>query len=61
MKWTREELKQMSQRTRKLMTIHKALNPKDDVDKLYVSRRGGERKLAITEDNVDASIQQHED
>ena len=27
LKWTREELKQMDQRTRKLMTMHKALHP----------------------------------
>ena len=32
LKWTREELKQMKQRTRKLMTMHKALHPRDDVD-----------------------------
>ena len=41
MKWTREELKQMDQRTRKLMTMHKALHPRDDVDRLYVSRNEG--------------------
>ena len=40
-KWTGEELKQMDQRTRKLMTMHKALHPRDDVDRLYVSRRKG--------------------
>ena len=28
LKWTREELKQMDQRTRKLMTMHKALHPR---------------------------------
>ena len=38
LKWTGEELKQMDQRTRKLMTLHKALHPRDDVDTLYVSR-----------------------
>ena len=27
LKWTRDELKQMDQRTRKLMTMHKALHP----------------------------------
>ena len=37
--WTREELKQMNQRTRKPMTMHKALHPRDDVDRLDVSRR----------------------
>ena len=38
-KWTRDELKQMDQRTRKLMTMHKALHPGDDVNWLYVSRK----------------------
>ena len=31
LKWTKE-LKQMDKRTRKLMTMHKALHPKDVVD-----------------------------
>ena len=34
LKRTREEIKQMDQRTRKLMTMHKALKPRDDVDRL---------------------------
>ena len=46
----------MDQRT-KHMTIHKALHPRDDVDRLYVSRKGGGRRLACIEDSVDASIQ----
>ena len=33
-KWTRDELKQMDQRTRKLMTMHKVLHPRDNVDRL---------------------------
>ena len=45
LKWTREELKQMDQRTRKLMTMHKALHPRDDVDRIYVSRKEGEEDL----------------
>ena len=56
-KWTRDELKQMDQRTRKVMTMHKALHPRDDVDRLYVSRKEGGRGLASIEDCVDASIQ----
>ena len=36
LKWTREELKQMDQRTRKLMTMHKALHPRGTVDRLYL-------------------------
>ena len=61
LKWTRDELKQMDQRTRKLMTMHKALHPRDDVDRLYVSRKEGGRGLSSIEDSVDASIQRLED
>ena len=51
----------MNQRTRKLMTMHKALHSRDDVDRLYVSRKEGGRGLASVEDSVDASIQRRED
>ena len=61
LKWTREELKQMDQRTRELMTMQKALHPRDDVDRLYVSRKEGGRGHASIEDIVDASIQRLED
>ena len=61
LKWTREGLKQMDQRTRKLMTMHKTLHPRDDVDRLYVSRKEGRSGLARIEDTVDASIQRLED
>ena len=50
-----------NQRTRKLMTMHKALHPRDDVDRLYVSRKQGGSGLASFEDTVDASIQQLEE
>ena len=55
LKWTQDELKQMDQRTRKLMTMHKALPPRDDVDRIYVSRKEGGRGLASIDDSVDAS------
>ena len=61
LKWTWEELKQMDQRTRKLMTTHKALHSRDDVNRLYVSRREGGRGLACIEESVAASIQQLKD
>ena len=48
----------MDQRTRKLM--HKALHPGDDVDRLYVSRREGGRRLTRIEDSVDVSIKRLE-
>ena len=51
----------MDQRTRKLMTMHKALHPRDVVDRLHVSRKEGGRGLASIEDSVDPSIQRFED
>ena len=50
----------MDQRTRKLMTIPKALYPRDDVNRQYVSRKKVGRGLASVEDNFDASIKRHE-
>ena len=50
----------MVKKTRKLMTMYKALHPKDDVDILNVSRKEGGRGLTSTEDSVDASIQRLE-
>ena len=41
------------------MTIHKALHPRDDVDTLYVSRKGG-KELASIADSIDASIRRLE-
>ena len=61
LKWTRDEIKQMDQRTRKLITMNKELHPRDDVDRLYVSRKEGGRGLASIEDSVDALIQRLED
>ena len=52
LKWTREEVKQMDQRTKQLMTMHKALHPRDDIESLYVSRREGGKGLASIEDSV---------
>ena len=51
----------MDQRTRKLMTMHKALHARDGVDRLYVSRKEGGRGLASIEDSIDALMQQLED
>ena len=51
----------MDQRTRKVMTMHKALHPRGNVDRLCVSRNAGGRGLASIEDSVGASIQRIED
>ena len=61
LKWTREELKQMDQRTRKPMTMHEALHPTDDVDTLYVLRKKIGSGFASIEDSVDTTIQRLED
>ena len=61
LKSIRDERKQMDQRTRKLMTMHKALYPRDNVDRLHLSRKEGERGLASIEDSIDTSIKRLED
>ena len=60
LKWSRDELRQMDQRTRKLMTMHKALHPRD-LDRLYIPRKEGGRGLTSIEDSVDTSIQRPEE
>ena len=57
-KWTIDELRQMNQRTRKLMTMHKVLHPRD---RIYGPRKEGGRGLASIEDSVDTSIQRLQD
>ena len=41
--------------------MHKDLDVRDDIDRLYVSRKEGGRWLASIEDNIDALIQWLED
>ena len=59
LKCTRDELKEIEQRTRKLMTMHKALHPRDNVDWLYVSRKEEGRGLACIEDNDSKTTQEN--
>ena len=48
LKWTRDELKQMDERTRKLMTMHKALHARYDVaDYMFQEKREVEDLLAL--------------
>ena len=51
----------MDLRTRKLITVYKALHQRDDDHRLYVPRKEGGRGFIINEDSVDASIQRLED
>ena len=41
--------------------MHKTLHPRDDVDRLYESRKEGGRGLASIEDSVDTSMQRLEE
>ena len=41
--------------------MHKALHPRDDVNRLYVSRKEGGRGLASIRDTIDASMQRLKD
>ena len=43
------------------MTMNKTLHPRDDVDRLYASRKEGGRGLASIQDSVDALIQKLEE
>ena len=60
LKLAREELKKKKW-TKEQENMHKALHPRDDVDRQYVSRKAGGRGLSSIEDSFDASIQRLED
>ena len=50
--WTKAELRSIDQKTRKQMTIHKALHPRANTDRLYITRKEGGRGLLSIEDCV---------
>ena len=49
---TKFEMEQLDRQTRKLMTMHNALHPKSNVDRLYLPRKDGGRGLLGVEDTV---------
>jgi hypothetical protein len=51
-KWTRLELQEIDRKTRKLITIHRGLAMRADVDRLYTSRNEGGRGLLSVEETV---------
>ena len=52
LEWRVDELKELDWKTRKLLTMHKGLQPKSYVDILYASRKEGERGLMSWESTV---------
>ena len=51
----------MNQSTRKFMTMYKVLHSRDDIARLYMSRKEWARGLANIENKVDTSIRRLED
>ena len=49
LKWNTDELKGLDRKTRKFMTMHGALHPKSDIDRVYISREMGRRRLISCE------------
>ena len=54
--WRKSELQAIDRKTRKLFTMHGALHPKSDVDRLYKPRKEGGRALISIEDCVELAI-----
>jgi len=51
-RWSVNDLKCMDKKTRKLLTIHRRLHPRSDVDCLNLPRKRGGRGLKSVEDVV---------
>ena len=46
------------QKTRKLMTMHKAIQPRDQIDRFYETRKEGEGEIENAEGYMDRAIQE---
>lgn len=46
--WTKDKLRTMAKKTRKTMTVHRALHPQADVDRLYTPRTSDGRGIIGT-------------
>ena len=55
--WTREELRRMDRKTRKIMTMNRLYHPQSDVDRLYILRKEGGRGLL----NIVECVESEED
>lgn len=54
--WSKEELRQIDGKTRKLLTIYRALDPQADIESLYLRRFEGGRGLIDVEECVMLAI-----
>ena len=56
LQWTRLEKEELDRRTRKLLTMHKGLHPRSNVDRVYIPRSEGGRGLQSVEDIIELAI-----
>ena len=54
--WRKNKTQPTDRGTRKLFTIHGALDPKSDVDRLYIPRKKGGRGLISIEDIIELAV-----
>ncbi|KAI5751249.1 hypothetical protein M8J77_005743 [Diaphorina citri] len=54
--WTREEIKKLDRKTRKILTINQSLHPRADVDRIYIPRKDGGRGLRMIEQVHEVAI-----
>ena len=52
LKWTKEELKCMGRRTRKLLNMYSVINSETDIDRLCFKRKDGARDHESADDFV---------
>ena len=52
LEWRFDERKELDRKNRKLLTMHKGLHPKSDIDRLYDSRKEGGRGLVSCESTI---------
>ena len=52
-KWIKDKLRTIDRKTRKTMTMHRALHPQVDVDRLYIPRNNGGRGMISVGDCVE--------
>ena len=55
--WTKEELRKIDRKTRKILTMNRMLHPQSDVDRLYIPRKEGGRGLLGVEDCVQIEVE----
>ena len=55
-KWTLAEIRKLDRQTRKMLTMHGALHPKADVDRLYIPRKDGGRGMQHIENSYSMTI-----